>query len=341
MERSAVIEVLGRDGRVQSAQRISQWPARIGRSVRCEVVLDDIHLAAEHAELQWPAADDNNEGEGGAAAGARLRLLPSRNGGWMGERRLAAGDTAPLPGRAIFQLGNSHLRWRSSVEALAPELPLQAHQQRRTKVAAAWVPLLTLLWLGLLWFDQWSGLNPGAPWVDYSGAMLIPLAVLLMWAALWSLVTQLFQHRFPFATHLRGALVGLISLHLIGFSLPLLAYALSAPRLMVLDAVVFPAGVAALLCWHAGLVWPHARRWLGLAALAGLATLLVLTVARRQDQQHWLGPAYLSSLPPPALRWVQPTTPQALIDSLRPLEAELARQASKDNDEPSEESGSE
>lgn len=337
MERIAVIELLGRDGRVKSVQRISQWPARIGRSVGCEVVLDDGHLAAEHAELQWP----ETAGEGEAAAGgARLSLLPSRNGGWLGERRLMAGDTTALPGRVTFQLGNSHLRWRSNAETLAPELPLQAHQQRRAKVAAAWVPVLALLWLGLLWFDQWSGLNPGAPWVDYSGAVLIPLAVLLMWAALWSLVTQLFQHRFPFSTHLRGALVGLTSLHLIGFVLPLLAYAISAPRLLVLDAVIFPAGVAALLCWHARLVWPRAGRWLGLAALAGLATLLVLTVARRQDQQHWLGPAYLSSLPPPAFRLVQPTTPQALIDSLRPLEAELARQANKDNDEPSEEGGS-
>jgi hypothetical protein len=333
MERSAVIELLGRDGRVQSVQRISQWPARIGRSVRCEVVLDDIHLAAEHAELHWP------ESEAEGAAGARLSLLPSRNGGWLGERRLMAGDTAALPGRAVFQLGNSQLRWRSSAELLAAELPLQAHQQRRAK-AGAWVPVLALLWLGLLWFDQWSGLNPGSPWVDYSGAVLIPLAVLLMWVALWSLVTQLFQHRFPFSTHLRGALVGLTSLHLIGFALPLLAYAVSAPRLMVLDAVLFPCGVAALLFWHARLVWPRARRWLGLAAVAGLATLLVLTVARRQDQQHWLGPAYLSSLPPPAFRLVQPTTPQTLIDSLRPLEAELARQANKDNDEPSEEGGS-
>ncbi|MGS0757914.1 hypothetical protein ACVBEH_26510, partial [Roseateles sp. GG27B] len=153
--------------------------------VRCEVVLDDSHLAAEHAELQWPEGD----GESDAAVGARLSLLPSRNGGWLGERRLAAGDTAALPGLALFQLGNSHLRWRSSAEALAPELPLQAHQQRRAKVAAAWVPVLALLWLGLLWFDQWSGLNPGSPWVDYSGAVLIPLGVLLMWAALWSLVT--------------------------------------------------------------------------------------------------------------------------------------------------------
>ncbi|MDC8771637.1 FHA domain-containing protein [Roseateles albus] len=328
--RIAVIEVLGRDGLVRQVQRITRWPARIGRSPNCEVVLDDTHLAAEHALLQW--------NEGGAAS---LVLMPSLNGGWLGERRLRAGDAAALKGNATFQLGASHLRWRSNAEALAPEQPMQQHQQRAAKVAGAWVPALLLLWLALLWIDRWSELNPGSPWVDYSSAVLGPLVVILGWAALWSLVTQLFQHRFPFFTHLRRALIVVTGLHLIGIAMPLLAFALSWPRLMVLDAVIFPAGLAALLWWHASLVWPRARRWLALAALSGLATLFVLTVARRQEQQYWLGPAYLSALPPPALRLVEPKQPQDLIEALRPLEAELARQANKDNESPSTEGGGE
>ncbi|OYU29409.1 MAG: hypothetical protein CFE41_00395 [Burkholderiales bacterium PBB2] len=324
-QRIAVIEVLGRDGEVRSVQRVQQWPALIGRSVLCDVVLEDGHVAAEHAQLLW---DDQ---------GPRLRLLPSLNGGWLGERRLREGEVADLQPAAAFQLGATHLRWRSSEERLAAEQPMQAHQQRAAKVAAGWVPGLLALWLGLLWFDQWSALNPGSPWVDYSGAVLGPLAVILGWAALWSLVTQLFQHRFPFATHLRRALVGVTGLHLLSFGLPLLAYALSWPRLLVVDALVFPAGVAALLWWHAILVWPRGRRWLALAITAGLATVMVLTVARRLEQQHWFGPNYLSALPPPSFRLVEPKPPEALIDALRPLEAQLARQASKDNDTPSSE----
>ncbi|MCV2368455.1 FHA domain-containing protein [Roseateles oligotrophus] len=326
----AVIEVLGRDGLVRQVQRITRWPASIGRSPACDVVLDDVHLAAEHAQVQWD--------EQGVA---NLLLMPSLNGGWMGERRLKAGDAAALGGMSNFQLGASHLRWRSNAEPLAPELPLQQHQQRAAKVAAAWVPALLLLWLGLLWFDRWSELNPGSPWVDYSSAVLGPLVVLLGWAGLWSLVTQLFQHRFPFVTHLRRALIAVTALHLIGISLPVLAFAMSWPRLLVLDAMVFPAGLAALLWWHASLVWPRARPWLALAALSGLATLTVLTVARRQEQQYWFGPPYLSTLPPPAFRLVEPKSPQALIDALRPLEAELARQANKDNDASGTEAGGE
>ena len=234
-QRIAVIEVLGRDGQVRQVQRITSWPARIGRSPLCEVVLDDTHLAAEHALLQWSEAGSPS-----------LLLMPSLNGGWLGERRLQTGDTAALKGSASFQLGASHLRWRSNAEALAPEQPMQQHQQRAAKVGAAWVPGLLLVWIGLLWMGRWSELNPGSPWVDYSGAVLGPFVIVLGWAALWSLVTQLFQHRFPFTTHLRRALIVLTVLQLIEIVLPLLAYALSWPRLLVLDALLFPCGLAGL-----------------------------------------------------------------------------------------------
>ncbi|MFY7866245.1 FHA domain-containing protein [Roseateles sp.] len=325
-QRIAVIEVLGRDGHPRLVQRISEWPVRIGRAPRCELPLDDSHLAAEHARVEW---DEQT--------GPRLEMLASLNGGWLGEQRLKAGQGADLGHVNMFQLGATHLRWRRDSDRLAPEQPMQQHQLRSAKVAEAWVPGLMLLWLALLWFDQWSGLNPGSPWIDYSGAVLLPLVTILAWAALWSLVTQLFQHRFPFTTHLRRALIGVTGLHLIAFVLPLLAFAFSMPRLMVLDALAFPCGVAGLLWWHASLVWPRARRWLALAVGTALLTLLVLTIARRQEQQHWLGPAYLSVLPPPSLRLVEPKPPAALIDALRPLEAELARQANKDNDKPSSE----
>lgn len=320
----AVIEVLGRDGQVRAVHKIQLWPARIGRSPACEVVLDDGHLAAEHAELIWTPED-----------GPALRLLPSLNGGWLGERRLQAGDAAALSGPALFQLGATQMRWRSAADPVPAELPLQAHQQRALKQPAFWLPALLLFWLALLGIEQWLSLDPGVPWVDYASPVLGPLAAVLGWAALWSLVTQLFQHRFPFTMHLRRVLVGLTGLQLLSWSLGLLAFALSWPRLMALDALLLPAGSAALLWWHASLVWPRARRVLALVLAGLLIGGLVLTAARRQEQQHWFGPAYLSVLPPPALRLVAPKPPSALIDKLRPLQAELARQAAKDNDQPS------
>lgn len=322
MKPEAVIEVIGRDGQVRAAYKVQQWPTRIGRSPNCDVVLDDSHLAAEHAELRWTA-------DGGPA----LHLLPSLNGGWLGERRLQAGDDAALVGPALFQLGSTQLRWRSAADPLADELPLQAHQQRELKRPAFWLPALLLLFVLLLGGEQWLSKNPGTPWVDYASPVLGPLGVVLAWAAIWALVTQLFQHRFPFATHLRRVLVGLSAIQLLSWSLGLLAFAFSLPRLMAAEALLVPIGIVGVLWWHASLVWPRGKRALGLVLGGLLIGGLVLTAARRQEQQHWFGPPYLSVLAPPALRLAPAKPPAELIDALRPLQAELARQAKKDNDE--------
>lgn len=330
MDHAAVIvEILDRDGQVRAVHKVLAWPLRIGRSPACDLVLNDPHLAGEHAELRW--------GE----EGVELLMLDSLNGGWQGQRRLQAGDRLPLAGLAPLQLGATRLRLRSSADVLAPERPLARPASPRSRWRHLWVPGLALAWALLLWYDQWAGMDPGAPWVDYAGAVLGPLGVVTAWAALWALITQLFQHWFAFTPHFKRVLAGALGLHLLGILLPAMAYAFSAPRLMALDSLLFPLGLAGVLWWQASLVWPRARRWVALGLGAALALGFTLMVGKRIDQQHWLGPPYLAALPPPALRLVAPKTPEALIAELRPLQAQLARQASKDNDLPSADQGNE
>jgi len=322
MTRAAVIEVLGRDGQVRSIHKIRGWPATIGRSPECDVVLDDAHMAGAHAELDW--TDD---------AGPQLRLLPSVNGGWHGDRRLIAGEATALGGAALFQLGATQLRWRSTAEPLVPELALERHQHRVVKPSALWLAIALPVWLLSLVFEQWLGADPGTPLIEYATPVLGPLGAVVAWAALWALVTQLFQHRFPFGTHLRRVLAWLLAVYVIGIVVPGLAYAFSLPRLLAVEEVVMALGSAALIWWHAVVVWPRARRRLAIVLGVLLVFGMGLTIARRQEQQHWLGPNYLSALPPPALRLASPKPPEALIDELKPLREKLARQAAKDDDQ--------
>lgn len=314
---AAVVELLGRDGRVALVQRVTQWPVRIGRSPACDVVLDDPHLAAEHAELQL--APDG---------GVRLHLLDTRNGGAVQGHRLQAGEGADLPPSGAFVLAGCALRLRTTAQALAPEQMLVVAPTRHW----ALLPVLLLSLVFSQWVDRWSQVDPDARWVDYASPLLAPLALVLAWAGLWSLASQLFQHRFPFKTHLRRALLVLVGLQALDWLLPGLAYAFGLPRLVALDGVITPVAAAALIAWHARLVWPSARRPIegGIAALLLLG--LGLQVAGRQEQQYVFGPPYLASLPPPALRVAEPQPPEALIESLKPLQAELARQARKDNE---------
>ncbi len=324
MDQAAVIEVLDRDGQVRSVHKVQAWPLRIGRSPACGLVLDDAHVAGEHAELSWDEA------------GLQLHLLESLNGGWLGRQRLLPGESRELPDDVVWQLGNTRLRLRSTRTALAPEKPLAHPEFARGRLRHLLVPGLALLWALLLWLDQWLGSDPGTPWIQYAPALLAPFALVLAWSGLWALVSMLFHRWFAFLPHLRRVLLVLVGLHLLGMGLPVIAYAFSWPRLMVVEALVFPLGLAALLWWHAALVWPRARRMLAV----GLASLLVvsmgLMVGKRWEQQHWFGPAYLSVLPPPVMRLASPKPVDALVESLAPLEAQLKRQASRDNDLPSQ-----
>jgi len=314
---AAVVELLGRDGRAALVQRVTRWPVRIGRSPACDIVLDDAHLAAEHAELHLAPG-----------GGVQLKLLDSRNGGSVAGKRLHGGEEAVLPVGGSFQLAACTLRLRTTADALPPEQLLFVQPVRHW----ALLPLLLLSLLFFQWLDRWTAVDPDSRWIDYASPLLGPLAFVLGWAGLWSLASQLFQHRFPFTTHLRRALLAIVALQVLEWLLPAIAYAFSWPRLMVIESLSTPVAGAFLIAWHARLVWPGARRILsgGIAALLLLG--LGLQVGGRQEQQYVFGPPYLASLPPPALRLVSPKPPETLIDSLKPLKAELARQARKDND---------
>ena len=54
---------------------------------------------------------------------------------------------------------------------------------------------------------------------------------------------------------------------------------------------------------------------------------------RRTEQQYWLGPNYMATLPPPALRVATPQPVDSFIDGMARLEAPLLKQAEKRNDQ--------
>jgi len=320
-----VIEILGRDGQVRAVfkpELLQGQPVRIGRSPACDIVLDDTHLAGEHAELR------------ATETGVEIALLPSLNGGWLGDHRLKVGESAPLGPEANFQLGAVHMRWRSAAAPLSPEVPLAQHLHRSVPRSLWWGPLLILLWVALMTLDRWLASDPGSKPIDYAWPLLKPVMLALTWAAVWALITQLFQHRFPFGKHLRRVLIWLCVMEGLEYLLPGLAYAFSLPRLGALTELISPAAATFLVWWHASLVWPRARRSMGIAMGVLLIGGLGLSMAQRTDEQYLYGPRYLSALPPPVLRMAKPVPPTKLLDEVRDMRGELDQMAKKDNDTP-------
>lgn len=287
-------------------------PLRLGRALQCDIVLDDPHLAAEHALLQVDAQ------------GASLSLLPSLNGAVQGRRHWRAGEQLAWPSEGLLQLGHTRLRLRHAAAPLAPEKPM-LHAPR-------WLGLLLLaaLLFVLTAWDTWLGQDPGAPWMAYLAPVLGIGAVLVGWAALWALLNQLFQRRFPFALHLRKVMLFLLALLGCTELLPALAFIASAPWLLVPAKLLPILGGVALVYWHAREVWPRARRLLGMVLLGGTLLWLVNGWTRQDALQHRWREPYLSTLLPPGLRAAPLRSVDALLTDAAALREALKEKAGQD-----------
>lgn len=309
-ERVALIELLDRDGRVLRSIDVPAWPITLGRSLDNLVVLDDPHVAAEHARLE--RAEDGT---------VLLKLGDTRNGAQLGARHLVAGEQGALDGQQdSFQLGTTRLRLRLPGQALPAEVPLPVEAGQR---ALTWwlVPLLALL----VWWPMWLDMDPGGEWTVWLPLVLGTPAALALWAALWALASKLFQHRFDFWGHAAIVLRVLVPVQLLGLLLPPLSAALNLPSLWQAGQWLQPAALAVLAWRHGQRVLPgHVR-----AVAFGVAGLLALGVGttlmmNHQRFERWQRAPYMSTLPGPAWRWHAAVPVTRFLDEARALEPRLA-----------------
>jgi hypothetical protein len=329
-ERLALIEVEGRDGRIAQWLDVPDWPMSIGRALDNQLVLDDPYVAARHARL---ALDGDGQ--------LTLSVLETRNGVTMEGRHLGAGTVAAVPvGGTQLQIGSTRLRLRLPGEALAPERALpRGRPGLRALPAVAGIALL-LLQMALHGLSE----DPGS---DYSTwlpiAVGLPLAV-AAWAALWALMSKLFNHRFEFAGHLRIALPWLLAAALVEALGPPLAAALDAGALWYLVPPLTLLMAALMVRDHLALLLPLHPRTVTVAvatvAVAGFAISLAL-VHRSHDS--FSSAPYMSTLPLPGLRLPAAVPTTRLVDDMAPLAERLARRVRKarsdDEDEGADASG--
>lgn len=313
-ERIALVELYERDGHVARTVDVWHWPLTLGRALDNHIVIDDPHLAPQHASLAL--GDDGT---------LTLHALPSRNGVSLNGTRVGGSVPVPPVG-GVLQLGATRLRLRLAGEVLAPELPLSPQP------GGAWgLPLATGLAMYLLTLaNHWLALDPGA---DYSAwvstALSLPVA-LAAWCGMWALMSKLFQHRFDFTGHLRIALPWMLGITLVDLLWPPLTAALAAPRLWMLSGTLGVLLLALLVRAHLMHLLPLHRRAVtasvAAVALAGAGLSAALTY--RQSDSLVATP-YMSTLPLPALR-LGGTVPSAmLVQDMAPLATKLAERVKK------------
>ncbi len=298
---------------------MARWPLTLGRALDNDIVIDDVHVAAHHASL------------GPSSSGQMLLTLgASLNGAQVGKQRVSAPAEIPLPAEANWQIGSTKLRLRLPSDTLAEEKPLpkQAVVQQATPLLAG----LLLLLLSLS--EHWVNLDPGADATRWLPAAIgLPLAV-AAWCGLWALVSKLFQHRFDFLGHLRIVLAWVLGIELLDAIVTPLAASLSWPWLWRAVAPVQALLGLLLLRAHLVHVLPHGARMVSaaLASAALVAAGISLTVTQRSTNR-FSKPAYMSTLPLPALQWTSAAPAQALVQELAPVAEKLAQRVKKARDE--------
>nr|WP_316643712.1 FHA domain-containing protein [uncultured Roseateles sp.] len=319
MEKLGVLELLDRDGSVRQYVDIRQWPVRIGRDLQCDLVLDDVHVAAEHAQISLLHSDLDGEPD-------RLHLTVGNtvNGVLAQGRQLKAGDALLLASGDEWQLGRSRLRLRLATAELAPEQALQAVAD------TPWWMLALALLAALLWVagESYVGSEPDGFWSSYVKDGFTVLVGLAVWAALWALVTKLFQHRLEFWRHVWLATLAALVVSVLTFVLALLAYATSIEVLGRLGGVLSSLVLSALIYGHLLVVQPRrgkTLRWFagGMCALM-LASNLGLNWYRFERLS---GELYLSQLFPPVLRVAPGASVDQFLDEAKRLQPALERKA--------------
>ncbi len=313
-DRLALIELLDRDGRARRALDVHAWPVTLGRALDNTMVLDDPHVAPHHASLAL-----------GADGALVVQVGDSRNGLQLGQRRLRAGEQASVPAAGgLLQFGGLRLRLRLAGAPLAPEWPLA-----RPLVAGLALWAMLAAWVAVQVAHRWVQLDPGADLVQWLPWLLGLPSGLALWCGLWALGSKLFRHGFEFSSHAAIALVWLLAYEALDLLLPQGAAALGWPWLWqayhqwglpLLGMLVVRSHLRQLLPQRGAAI----NASLAIVLLAGVVVTLVIN--QRQLGRVFSDP-YMSTLPPPALRWGSTTPLPEIGDALLPLRDALQQGA--------------
>lgn len=166
---------------------------RIGRDLRCDIVVDDEHAAPQHALLTLL-----KDGR------VSVQDLGTRNGTRIGDERVPAG-TARIVEQGEVVVGHTRLRIRTRHAPLDPERVFRREfaRRHRTLLAAAGVAACIAYGVFYQWLDAPSSLVR-----SIATAALVTFGAIILWAGPWVLVTKLNKGGWHVRVHVAIASIG-------------------------------------------------------------------------------------------------------------------------------------
>jgi pSer/pThr/pTyr-binding forkhead associated (FHA) protein len=254
-------ELIDRAGHVLHRVRVERLPFKLGRALDNELVLEDPHACAHHAELR--------EGPEGTV---ELVDLGSLNGSFSGLERQRR-QRIDLSAGGIVRLGHTALRYRPADERLPPTEPDPLATSRLHGIDRPWPALAALATAALvLAVQSMIGSAQVLKAGTLAGMVLPALLVLAMWALAWALVNRVVSHRFHYGGHLAVASLGLVLANAIDTFIGYTGFALALDDLLA-----------------------DLRQWL-LAAVIALVTYAHLRLISRGRSQSLITPAAVVGL---------------------------------------------
>lgn len=217
MDEVIFLEVLEGDA-VHARHRLERFPASVGRGYGNDVILDDPKVSAEHLRI--------DRREDGALV---LRDVGSHNGTFRVEPWARLVELELTPDTRV-SVGDTVLRFRGrshpvedTVVGPAPVAPRpRVFEQPRTFALA----LAALVGASLL--EAYLTNYGRTDWGELTVAVVMPLALLFLWAGGWSVASRIARRQFHYRTHaaigtlvLLGSIVVPALVTLVGFSLAL------------------------------------------------------------------------------------------------------------------------
>jgi hypothetical protein len=340
MEAVMVVEVLGGHGRVRARHRFAvsgpEAHCTIGRSAVCDVVLDDVFVAAVHARI---AVDT----EGNVA----VTDLESVNGVEIGGRRLHGVERAPLPD-GVFRVGRTSLRVRTTRDVIAPEQVDRGRSSWWTRATAQRVLAAGFaLSVAATLFEVWTNIaQPRELSTTLVTALLVVFALAGLWIALWALASRVAFGESRWLRHMAIVFVVYAVLSVVDLALEIVNGALGLHMSSsVVTAVLVGLAASAALSGHLANASPMRAR-IAVAIGVTIPAVVIAAILWMQARSENRSPSHVADhdrVLPPALLLRRGLPLHAFTAELADLQAQAdAKRAFVEREDPSpSEDGSE
>jgi hypothetical protein len=225
------VEVLSRHGDVLARHRCAGPELSIGRGYGNDVLIDDPYVAPAHLRIR-------RDVDGSLVA----EDLGTVNGSFV-DRAKEPFDRVVLDGEQRLRIGHTYLRIRDAAHPVVPERTVQP-QRRLLPIAAG----LGALIIGIEVLTVWLNETAEPKLQRYLLTPLVVALVLLVWTAIWSVLSRIFAGQARLERNLLIALGGALAYSLWNEIVWLYSFAFASRALVASGGVAFWL-ILAVICF--------------------------------------------------------------------------------------------